>query len=544
MVDHKPSAVESAVGGSACPQADDTRALAIALGTTRSTINALGTPINREKTAHTRANALRTPMDLEQAVHTTARSPITDLCAVAYTLRSTATEDGSAEADHRPLIHLRRSPRRAPLQREGGSRGEGGFTIAELLVSVGVLVLLVFLASQLINNAATVTRLGHKQMDADAQTRQLLDRMEVDVAQMVKRADVDYYMKSSWFATASPSPAPGCNPYCSNLYLPSSGVRTVLQTGNDTIAFYGYVPGYYPPGGSQSSQSPLSLVAYRVYNPSPSPAPCADCNKLERMGKGLVWNAVSNTDVPVVFLPIPIASPVPTPELPQPTVIPNPTPAWPRIADRNASWVDPAHPERPESEIIGPQLFRFEYYYLLKGQTDPLNTGTVYDPWFSDTPWDPRICSCPTPTPTPTPLPFATPTPTPTPIGTPVPTPTPPVRCCHAAPEGMQDVAAIVVVIAVIDPASRTLVTDAQLARLNGADGQGPALIDWGDPSCGTDCTQAKWQTTPGLLLAQWSAALDANIAPNGIGLPPPARAGIRVYERVLYLPPPTLLAP
>ena len=77
MVDNKPSAVASAVGGSggkpgrcfasvAGPQADDTRALAIALGTTRSTINALRTPMNREKTARTTANALRTPTDREQ----------------------------------------------------------------------------------------------------------------------------------------------------------------------------------------------------------------------------------------------------------------------------------------------------------------------------------------------------------------------------------------------------------------------------------------------------------------------------------------------
>jgi hypothetical protein len=379
-------------------------------------------------------------------------------------------------------------------------------------------------------------------MDADAQTRQLLDRMEVDVAQMVKRADVDYYVKSSWFATAAPSPTPGCIAFCSDLYNPAiqgSGVRTVLQPGNDTIAFYGYVPGYYP---STGSQSPLSLVAYRVNNPSPAPVPCADCNKLERMGKGLVWNAVSNTDVPVVFLPIPMASPVPTPELPQPTVSPNPTPAWPEIADRNASW---SNTQPPVSEIIGPQVFRFEYYYLLKGQTDPINSR-VFSPKFSDMAWDNSICSCPTPTPTPIASPVPTPTPTPTPAGTPVPTATPPVRCCHAAPEGMQDVAAIVVVIAVIDPTSRTLVTDAQIARLNGADGQaqGPVLIDWGSTTC-TGCPiQTDWQTKPGLLLAQWSAALDANISPNGIGLPPPARAGIRVYERVLYLPPPTLLAP
>jgi hypothetical protein len=92
----------------------------------------------------------------------------------------------------------------------------------------------------------------------------------------------------------------------------------------------------------------------------------------------------------------------------------------------------------------------------------------------------------------------------------------------------MQDVAAIVVTIAVIDPKSRVLVTDAQLARLNGADGSPPLLVDF---AAGM---------TPGQLLAQWRAALDANT----VGLPPPAISGIRVYERYLYLSPPNLQTP
>ena len=232
-----------------------------------------------------------------------------------------------------------------------------GFTLAELLVSVGVLVLLVLLATQLLNSAATITILGHKQMDADSQARQLLDRMAIDFAQMVKRSDVDYYVKSS----AIPPP---------------TGVRNLLQAGNDTIAFYSTVPGYYP---STGSQSPVSLVAYRVNSQ----------NKLERMGKGLVWNAVSTTDTPVVFMPIPLASPLPIAELPSPTPDPTSTPAWPEVAS-TGSWSD--------SEAIGPQVFRFEYYYLLKGGIDPTG-GTPYTAILSDTPWDARICSCPSPTP-------------------------------------------------------------------------------------------------------------------------------------------------
>src|SRR5436305_1810873 len=119
---------------------------------------------------------------------------------------------------------------RLPLQR----RGTSAFTLAELVVTIGVLVMLVFLATQLLNSAATVTSLGHKQMDADSQARQLLDRMAIDFAQMVKRSDVDYYLKS-------------------NATLP---LRSVPQVGNDQIAFYSAVPGYY---STSSYQSPVSL---------------------------------------------------------------------------------------------------------------------------------------------------------------------------------------------------------------------------------------------------------------------------------------------
>jgi hypothetical protein len=371
-----------------------------------------------------------------------------------------------------------------------GSLRVAAFTLAELLVSVGVLVLFVLIATQLLNSAATITTLGHKQMDADSQTRQLLDRMAIDFAQMVKRSDVDYYVKSSWFAVGSP-PGP-------------TGVRTLKQPGNDTIAFYSAVPGYYP---STGSPSPISLVAYRVNAQ----------NKLDRMGKGLLWNGSTPTSgatpPAVVFMPVPIASLLPIAELPSPTPDPTSTPAWPEIAiGAGSSWSD--------TEVIGPQVFRFEYYYLLKGQTNP-TTGTTYSPIFSDTPWDTRICSCPSPTPP------ATPPPTPTP------NPTPPLLCCHTAPEGMQDVAAIVVAVAVIDPKSKALLSDAQVSSL------ASQLIDWGKTSCPNCPSETQWQTTPGLLRAQWQNTLNAVTT-----LPRPAISGIRLYERYMYLSPSTLLTP
>ena len=68
-------------------------------------------------------------------------------------------------------------------------------------------------------------------------------------------------------------------------------------------------------------------------------------------------------------------------------------------------------------EVVGPQAFRFEYYYSLKGQTV---NGTTYSSILTDTPWDVRIDG--------------------------VANPSDP----HIAVKGMRDVAAIIVVIAVI----------------------------------------------------------------------------------------------
>src|SRR5437762_2508418 len=212
---------------------------------------------------------------------------------------------GQAQATHPPQVEFALST--LSLQR----RGVTGVTLVELLVTIGVLVILVLLATQLLNSAASITTLGHKQMGADAQARQLLDRMAVDFAQMVKRSDVDYYVKSS---AASP-------------------LRNVPQTGNDQIAFYSSVPGYYP---ASIYQSPVSLVAYRVNSLSSS----SSYDKLERMGKGLLWNAATPTPAPVVYIPIPLASPLPVGDLPSPTPNPLPLPAWPEASSATTNWSD------------------------------------------------------------------------------------------------------------------------------------------------------------------------------------------------------------
>ena len=90
----------------------------------------------------------------------------------------------------------------------------------------------------------------------------------------------------------------------------------------------------------------------------------------------------------------------------------------------------------------------------------------------------------------------------------------------------MQDVSAILVDIAVIDPKSKVLLTDAQIATFT-TPGQANFLSDY---TAGM---------VPGQLRANWQNTL------NGITtLPRPAISGIRLYERYFYLSPPTLLTP
>src|SRR5439155_7572023 len=173
-------------------------------------------------------------------------------------------------------------------------RARSAFTLVELLVSVGVLALFLLMVSQLMNSAATVSRTGNKHIDTDTQARAILDRMAVDFERMLKRTDVDYYIKQ---------------PIKYNGHSNGHGFGKKLQTGqqgSDQIAFFSQVSGYYP---STGSQSPLSLVAYRINEDSTS----ASYLKLERMGKGLLWNGVSqsnqpptntNYTSPIVFLPL------------------------------------------------------------------------------------------------------------------------------------------------------------------------------------------------------------------------------------------------
>jgi hypothetical protein len=164
---------------------------------------------------------------------------------------------------------------------------------------------------------------------------------------------------------------------------------------------------------------------------------------MERLGAGLIWNGVSTSNVPntpVRFL----------------TAL-NP---W------SSAYVSTVGPTST-LDIVGPNVFRFEYYYLLK------NGNVSSTPWYT-----------------------------------------------ASSVRGMQDVAAIVADIAVVDPKSRGLLTNAQITTLAGT------LSDYGGQA-------------PGVLLSNWRTAIDTNT-----GLPRVALSSMRLYERCLYLSPPILLTP
>src|SRR5438309_4404704 len=105
------------------------------------------------------------------------------------------------------------------------------FTLVEMLISIVVLALLILVVTQVVNTAATVVRPANNHIDTDTQARTVLDRMALDFGKMLKRSDIDYYVKA---------PTGYKNPK-------SHGKGKKLQTGqpgSDQIAFFSQVPGY------------------------------------------------------------------------------------------------------------------------------------------------------------------------------------------------------------------------------------------------------------------------------------------------------------
>ncbi len=304
------------------------------------------------------------------------------------------------------------------------------------------------MVSRLVDGAAKVTSSSGKRIDADTEARAVLDRMGIDIANMLKRSDVDYWLKSS------------TGTYYTNKNGHTIGkghTKPANTQGSDQIAFYSQVEGYRPKlSGSTTSpanqNSPLSLVSYRINSSS---------YQMERMGKSLLWNGVSNTNgtystQPILFSPI----------VPFPSTLSIAT-NWPAATNTTAD---------DDYEVIGPNVFRFEYYYLLKNGVP------------TDTPWDTN--------PALTPL--------------------------HTSVDGLKDVQAILVAIAVIDPKSRSLLSTQNLIDLEAN------FIDFKDASAKPGNSGKK----VGDIEYQWGLVINGNTAQ----VPVAANQSIRVYSRAFNL--------
>ena len=350
------------------------------------------------------------------------------------------------------------------------------FTIVEMLISVAVLVLIVLLLTQLINSATAITRTAHKHVDTDTEARAVFDRMAVDFAQMLRRTDIDTYVKA-------PNGYKNPNAHGNGLKL------TVGQQGNDQIAFFSQVPGYYPTG----AQSSLSLVAYRVRSKNSSPRYL----QLERMGKGLLWNGVSNgttstSAYPIVFSPGQMDAAILGGSNPG-----NPWagPWYAAINNDNTGQSDESNPNT--YEVIGPQVFRLEYYYLLKdGSVTDVPKITTTTPWINY-----------------------------------------PTKTLAANLNAFKDVEAIVVAIGVADAATRKLLYDpstpgdeyhllfnlmSDMADFKDANGKGVGAQKIGD-------VENEWNTVI-------KSAATTGHTTDGNAFPPAAAAAIRVYNRYFEL--------
>lgn len=314
-----------------------------------------------------------------------------------------------------------------------------GFTLPELLVSIAILLALVLLVTQLVNGVASTVSHGTKHMETESHLRPLFDQMAIDIAQMVKRSDVAFYLKSA------------------------GDTMDTSSDRNDRLAFFSAVAGYYN-DNSQGYNSGYSVISYRMNADSTK----SQYNRLERMAKGLPMNAAvatsSTTMMPLLFTDSTNPNSINT-------TLDKVWPAATRpLGDPNYYSSD----QYQSYELVGPQIFRFEYYYL----TRVAPTTLVAYPTSG----------------------FRNAT----------------LNWSSANTVNIADVSAIIVAIAVIDSQSRILLSDSQLRTLSN-------LL--GDFNTGMQ---------PGELLSAWQTVLDSN--PTVLAMPRPAIQGVRLYERYFYL--------
>lgn len=353
-----------------------------------------------------------------------------------------------------------------------------GFTLVEILVSIAILTIILVALAQMFTGAGISISNGGKRLDADGQARMFFDRLATDLAGMSKRPDIDFLFSK--------------------------------QAGNDRCFFYSESPAYLASTTPSGTQGTASLIGYQINS----------SYQLERLGYGLNWDQASATAGSMNFLAFPTNN-LYTPA-PSSTINDGNSGLWSTVIATDGITTN--------YHVMADMVFRFEYCFLLKDGTYSINpvetaspsawpttatfNGSTFAPTFfvsnSGPPtqssdynqkyivgsrwWDStnnRAFICLNPT----------------------------GSAAVWRPLGWDDVAGVVVTIALLDDNSRKIVTTAGLTT---AAGQLPDPV--GD-------TADLLASPPLLMAAIWQGKVTA-----GIGLPVAAASQVRIYQRCIYL--------
>jgi len=243
---------------------------------------------------------------------------------------------------------------RTLLHRKGGA----GFTLVEMLVSVAVLVLIMTFIAQMMNSTSISTTLSGKHLDADAEARLVFDRMSFDFARMSRRTDVDFdFVKQPDY----------------DQLLTTTGTIGVNTSGTvPQMFFYSEAPAYAVSDLSGANDnSSVALIGYTVNTTGTASVPAYS---LQRLSKGLTLNtspndasAGSGTSQSMVFLtfPGPNTSPLPASTL-----------------QYSEGGVIGEYPDPPvdtsDYDLLSPEVLRMDFCFQVKDLSNPYSPGTVY----------------------------------------------------------------------------------------------------------------------------------------------------------------------
>ena len=231
---------------------------------------------------------------------------------------------------------------------------------------------------------------------------------------------------------------------------------------NDKMFFYSEAPTYFDTS-TVSSPAPIQgnpgLIGYRVN---------ATSWQLERLGKGLTWDGGAASPSPspgsVVFLTFPAASASPTPTpLPGSTLAGNWAAAIGTSGNNYDDGVD------ADYHVLSSYVFRLEYCFALKNAPSAAQFSTT-----------------------------------------------------HTQSLGFNDIAAVVVAIAILDPQGRALV---------------PGIAPGNMSALAAALPDPNFTTSPYTLMAQlWDNKIKSSTFASSLGIPKNVASQIRVYQRFFYL--------